>query len=75
MVQSLDRMMAVTIHDAQCCFVHETGERCPQVGRFWIGRTFLDYSYGCGDHAEDLRGANDTVIDMSNGNVIEKRSA
>jgi hypothetical protein len=42
--------------DLQCCFVNERGDRCEAESRFWIGRTFLSCSYGCGDHAEDLRG-------------------
>lgn len=55
----------------QCCFVDEHGVRCLSTATFWIGRTFLDYSYGCGDHAEDLRMKGHTVVRLADDKVIE----
>lgn len=57
--------------DEQCCFVDEHGTRCSARARFWIGRTFLDASYGCGDHVEDLKEKEQTVIRLEDGKVIE----
>ena len=61
------------IPDRQCCFVSEDGQRCEQESLFWVGCTFLDYSYSCGDHAEDIRGQHDSVIRMSDGLAITKQ--
>lgn len=55
----------------QCCFVDEHGHRCEAKAAFWIGTTFLDYSYGCGDHARDLQSKDQAIIRLSDGVVIK----
>ena len=55
----------------QCAFVHDDGTRCCAVSTFWVGRTFLDYSYGCGDHAEDLRMDGHTVVRLADDKVMD----
>lgn len=58
-----------------CCFIHEDAKQCEAEARFIIigpSSDPLDYSYGCGDHAEDLSTEGSEIVRLSDGVTVKK---
>lgn len=48
-----------------------TMQCCTQDAGFWVGSNATDaYSYACGDHVEDVRGDDDRVVRLTDGQEI-----
>lgn len=64
----------VTAPDEQqlCCVLDDTGARCLNPSRYWVGTQGIDdYTYVCADHLDAVRREEDTVVDL----VAEQGSA